>query len=141
MTREEVAAIIKRRTDALNSHDVDAVTAIYSKGCTVESPLAAGTLQGRQAIAKVYQSLFDAFPDLNFAPEVVLIEGDAFSVSAILTGTSTGGFMGLPPSGKPIRVPVVTVGTVSDGEIATERRVYDVTGMLVQAGVLKARPA
>ena len=29
---------------------------------------------------------------------------------------------------------------VADGQIVQERRVYDFTGMLVQIGVLKARP-
>lgn len=141
MSRDEVAALLQRRTDALNEHDVEAITRLYSVGCTVESPLAAGTVQGRQAVAKVYQSLFDAFPDVNFAPDITVIEDNRFAVSGLLTGTYTGGFMGLEPSGKPFRVPVVTIGTAEYGEIVSERRVYDFTGMLVQAGVLKARPA
>src|SRR5262245_33072544 len=136
MTREEVAALMARRTEAVNRHDVEALCALYAIDCTVESPLAAGTVQGRQAIGKVYQALFDAFPDLTLTPEMILVEGDSVAVSATLTGSYTGGFMGLPPSGKPIRLPVVTVGTIVDGLIATERRVYDFTGMLVQAGVL-----
>jgi hypothetical protein len=31
--------------------------------------------------------------------------------------------------------------TVADGLIASERRIYDFTGLLVQLGVLRAKPA
>jgi predicted ester cyclase len=70
----------------------------------------------------------------------VLIDGDTVAIGATLTGAYTGGFMGLPASGKPIRVPVAVIFRVTGGEISYERRVYDFTGMLVQIGVLDARP-
>jgi hypothetical protein len=58
-----------------------------------------------------------------------------------LSGTDTGGLMGMSPSGKPALLPMVVVCRVADGYITHERRIYDFTGMLVQVGVLKARPA
>jgi hypothetical protein len=36
---------------------------------------------------------------------------------------------------------MVFLYTVKDGQILHERRIYDFTGMLVQIGVLKAKPA
>jgi len=47
----------------------------------------------------------------------------------------------MSPTGKPALLPMVIVCTVKDGLIAHERRIYDFTGMLVQIGVLKAKPA
>ena len=55
--------------------------------------------------------------------------------------TDTGGLMGMTPSGKPALVPIVAVYRLADGQIVHERRIYDFTGMLVQIGVLKAKPA
>jgi predicted ester cyclase len=52
-----------------------------------------------------------------------------------------GGFMGLPPTGKPFRLPIVHFYEFQDGHILPERRIYDFTGLLVQIGVLKAKPA
>jgi hypothetical protein len=49
--------------------------------------------------------------------------------------------MGLPPTDKPFHLPVIILCTVNDEHIAHERRVYDFTGLLVQIGVLKAKPA
>jgi hypothetical protein len=45
------------------------------------------------------------------------------------------------PSGKPVVIPIVYFSKIANGEIVYERRIYDFTGMLVQIGVLKARPA
>ena len=56
-------------------------------------------------------------------------------------GTDTGGFMGLRPTGKPFRLPVVWIFKVSDGQFVHVRAIYDFTGLLVQIGVLKAKPA
>ncbi len=141
MTRDAIAALIERRTDALNGHDVTTLCDLYAVDCVVHSPMAAGTVKGRQAMRKVYEALFDAFPDITYSIERLVIEGDCVAVSGTLRGTSTGGFMGLPASGKAFTVPIVTVGLVADGLITEERRVYDFTGLLVQAGVLRARPA
>ncbi len=125
----------------MNHHDLDSLVGLYSTDCVVESPMAAGAVHGGQALAKVHQALFDAFPDLTLTLDSLLIDGDKVAVSYVMSGTHTSGFMGLAPSGKPFRVPVATVSTVSDGLIVAERRIYDFTGMLVQIGVLKARPA
>ena len=48
--------------------------------------------------------------------------------------------MGLPPTNKPFRLPIVFLCTVKDGLVVHEQRIYDFTGMLVQIGVLKAKP-
>jgi steroid delta-isomerase-like uncharacterized protein len=141
MTREEIVKLFDHRQEAMDRQDVDALTALYAPDCVVESPMAGSTVRGRAAVAHVYHTLFEAFPDLTYTPDDLVIEGDVAVQIAMVTGTDTGGFMGMPPSGRPVRVPVTILCRFSDGGIAHERRIYDFTGMLVQAGVLKARPA
>jgi len=141
MTREEIVALFTRRQQAMADHDVDALAAQYAKDCVVESPMAAGTVQGREAHAQIQRAFFDAFPDITFNLEELLIDGDRVVQIGTLTGTDTGGLMGMVPSGKPVVIPIVYFSKIANGEIVYERRVYDFTGMLVQVGVLKARPA
>ena len=140
MTREEIVSLFSRRAAAQGDHDVDALTALYADSCVVESPLG-GTHQGRDAIAHVFRSFFDAFPDANLTQEELIVDGDRVVQVGTLSGTDTGGLMGMAPSGRPALVPMVIVCRVSGGLIVHERRVYDFTGMLVQIGVLKAKPA
>ena len=49
--------------------------------------------------------------------------------------------MGMPATGRRVTIPVVFLYEFKDGKIVRDRRVYDFTGMLVQVGTLKAKPA
>ena len=71
-------------------------------------------------------------------PSHIVIRVDACRT---LEGTDSGQFLGLPPTGKSFRIPAVFLYELKDGQIARERRIYDFTGLLVQIGLLKAKPA
>ena len=51
-----------------------------------------------------------------------------------------GSFLGLEPSGRSFHIPAVFTYELRNGQIAREQRIYDFTGLLVQIGVLKAKP-
>ncbi len=140
MTREEIQALFDRLQDAVSRRDVEALTNLHAEDGVVES-LMAGTVKGRAAIGDVYRAWFAAFPDVTVTTDRLVIDGDGAVMVSTVAGTHRGGFMGLPPSHKPFRVAMVRIYTLKDGCIAHERRIYDFTGLLVQIGVLKARPA
>ena len=140
MTRDEIVDLFARRAVAQADHDVDGLTALHAETCIVESPLG-GTHQGRDAIRDVYRMFFEAFTDAEVTQDELIIDGDRVVQVVTLSATDTGGFMGLPPSGRPAQLPLVFVCRVADGLVVHERRIYDFTGMLVQIGVLKAKPA
>ena len=138
MTRDEIDTLFQRREALFNRHDAAALAQLYAIDAQVESPLAAGTVRGRQALTKIHQSLFDAFPDIRWERIHLIAEGGLVAQIGQFGGSYTGGFMGLPPNGKPFTIPVAIVCRMGDGEIAYERRIYDLTSVLVQIGVLKA---
>jgi predicted ester cyclase len=76
-----------------------------------------------------------------FKQEELVIEGDRAAEVTSAAGTDTGGFLGLPATGRPFHLPMVILYTFDGPTIVHERRIYDFTGMLVQIGVLKAKPA
>ena len=140
MTREEIVELFKRRVAAWNDHDVETIAELYAEDAVIESPLG-GTHQGRAAIAAVAGAFFAAFSDTTATTDDLIIDRDRVVHVFTMSGTDTGGLMGMEPSGKPALVPMVAVCRVADGLITHERRIYDFTGMLVQIGVLKAKPA
>ena len=140
MTREEIVQIMERRNEGIARRDIAGLLQLYAKDGVVES-LMAGTVTGRPAIAEVFEAWFKAFPDVTFAMDDPLVDGHRAVQTAVVMGTDIGGFMGLPPTGKPFRLPMVIIYTLQDGFITHERRIYDFTGLLVQIGVLKAKPA
>ena len=139
MTREEIGQFLQRRQDAWKRHDIEALTLDHAEDCVLDSPLA-GKVKGRVAIARLYRALLSSFPDLAFDHTDVVIDEDRVVQIATMTGTNNGGFMDLPPTGKKISFPLVVIFRFKDGLIVEEQPVYDFTGMLVQAGVLKAKP-
>ena len=140
MTREEIVKLFDRRHDAYARLDAEALAADHAEDGVLESPTAGGTVYGREAIAKIYRGWFAGFPDVSMDWNDLMIDGDSVVQMATASGTDTGGFMGLPPTGKGFLFPIVFMFTLKDGRIAHERRIYDFTGMLVQIGVLKAKP-
>ena len=141
MTREEIAEVVDRRRRAFEARDAIALASLYAETCVVESPTAGGAVTGRVAIAQVHETWLKAFPDAVTTFEEPLIDGNRVVQMITSVGTDTGQFLGLPPTGKPFRVRLVFLTTVRDHLIVHEQRVYDFTGMLVQIGVLKAKPA
>ena len=140
MIREDVVRFLDKRRDAYARLDGDALAADHTEDGVLESPAAGGTVSGRAAIAKVYRAFFAGFPDLTMDWAEPVIDGDRVVQIAAASGTDTGGFLGLPPTGKRFNYPIVYMFTLEDGLIAHERRIYDFTGMLIQIGLLKAKP-
>ena len=139
MTREETIGLFARRLDAMNRHDVAGSTTLYAQDCVVESPTAGGLVQGLPTIEAINRAWVTGFPDVVFTTEDLLIDGDHVAWIANAAGTDTGGFMGLPPTGRAFELPMVMLATLHDRRIVHERRIYDFTGMLVQIGILKAK--
>jgi steroid delta-isomerase-like uncharacterized protein len=140
MTRDETQQFFNRRLDAWKRRDVDALTLDHAEGCVLESPMA-GEVRGRAAIESIYRGLFASFPDFTIESTELIVEGSRMVQAGTVSGTNTGGFMGLPPTGKQFKFPIVAILTLEDGLIVHERRIYDFTGLLTQIGVLKAKPA
>ena len=140
MTRDEIAALFARRQQAWDRLDAAALATDYSENATVESPLAGGSATGRDAIERLFATSFAAFPDFKFDHEALLIDGDQVAQLVRVTGTDSGGFMGMAPTRRKITFRCAFFYAVHDGLITSERRVYDFTGLLIQVGLLKAKP-
>ena len=140
MQRDEILALVKRRQAAWAARDPAALAATYAEHGTVASPMG-GVLEGRAEIERIYRLWMSAFTDIVLQQDDVLIDGNRVVTISHFSGTHTGEFFGLAPGGRRVEAQVALVMTVADGLVVEERRIYDFTGLLVQVGVLKAKPA
>ena len=99
MTRDHIVALFARRQQAWDRLDAAALAADFTDDATVESPLAGGAASGRDAIEKLYATYFAAFPDFKMEQELLLIDGDNVAQLVQVTGTDSGGFMGMADFG------------------------------------------
>jgi steroid delta-isomerase-like uncharacterized protein len=140
MTTEEIAAVFARLQSAYDRHDAAAITAEYAEDCVVDGPIA-GVHMGRPAVEKTLRTIFAAFPDLAMGVEELLIVGNRIVWTGRSHGTDTGGFMGLPQTGKPFSLTWIFLFTLDENrKILRERRVYDFSRMLLQLSG-EAQPA
>jgi steroid delta-isomerase-like uncharacterized protein len=139
MTRDAIAAIFDRRRAAYDNHDAVTLAADYTTDCVIESP-SGGIHHGRAAAEQWLKTVFHAL-DVKMHQDSLLIDGDVVAQVLSMEGTDDGQFLGLPPTGRSFRLPAVFLYVLKDGQIASERRIYDFTGLLMQVGLLKAKPA
>ncbi len=140
MTRDDIFAIFTRRENAWRARDPVALAGDHSADGVVVSPTG-GVLEGRAEIERIYRVWFTAFPDLMINTEDLLVDGDRAALLCRITGTHAGEFFGVAPTGRRIEVAGAFIYRLQDGLIVHERRVLDFTGLLVQVGVLRAKPA
>jgi steroid delta-isomerase-like uncharacterized protein len=140
MTRKEITDFLARRDEAWQRHDIETLTANHTEDCGLESPVALST-KGRNAIRNNYKSWFASFPDAGYSVERLVIDGNQAVQFVKMFGIHKGDFCGLAPTGKRFEVRCAFLFIFADGAIAHETRIYDFTGLLLQLGVLRAKPA
>jgi steroid delta-isomerase-like uncharacterized protein len=140
MTREETIRFFDDHQRAWDARDADALTRSHRADGTIISPIFR-TVHGAAEIRESYQSLFATFPDWTFLNHQLVVDGDTVARPFVVAATHSGELMGVPGSGRRFDIDGVKLFEMKDGLIAFERRHYDFTGMLMQLGVLRAKPA
>jgi predicted ester cyclase len=139
MTRDEIVAFFERREELYDDLDAAGLAADYTDDAVIESPMA-GVHRGPPAAEHTLKAAFSAFLDRTMKTEALIIDGDRVAQALAVEGTHIGEFMGLPPTGKSFRFHAVFLYELRNRKIVHERRIYDFTGLLMQIGVLKAKP-
>jgi steroid delta-isomerase-like uncharacterized protein len=140
MKSEKIETIVNKWLEAWPRHDAAALVACFADDAVYTSMLV-GTIHGPKAIEALYQSWFRAFPDMGFQVESRLIHRNQAAILWSQSGTHMGELCGLPGSGRIFVLPGSFFMTFREGRIVSMRSIYDFTGLLVQIGILKAKPA
>jgi predicted ester cyclase len=140
MTRDQIAGFFRERQGQWAARDPEGLSRGHAADCVVESPMH-GTPRGRAAIEDAYRALFAIFPDWTFEGDELYIDGDRVAQPFRATATHVGDFMGIAGTNRRCRIEGVRLYRLQDGLIVHERRLYDFTGLLIQLGVLRSKPA
>ena len=93
------------------------------------TPDKAGSRQG-------FALMFEAFPDMHIEVENMVANGDRVAIRSTFTGTHQGEMMGIPATGKQVRVGAMDIVRLRDGKTTDHWGVLDNLGMLMQLGVI-----
>jgi predicted ester cyclase len=139
MQRTEIQDLLERHKAAFAVRDAAALASQHAEDGTFESP-AHGVVSGRGAIEGVYRYWFTAFPDLVLAWPDAVIDGNRAAVFWSFEGKTDGAFFGVEKPGIRVVMGGAADYRFADGYITSVRHVFDFTGALIKAGVLKTRP-
>jgi steroid delta-isomerase-like uncharacterized protein len=96
------AKLVEAYFDAWNAHEADAIVATFAPSGTYSDPTTPGPLEGA-AIGHNAAALWAAFPDVKFEITSHLSdETGLFSAQWTMTGSNSGSFAGLPPTGRSV---------------------------------------
>jgi len=95
-------------------------------------------LQGPQGYLMIIGMMRGGFPDIQWSLEETIMEGDRVAVRFIMRGTHNGNFMGVPASGKSIKVQAMNFYKLEGGQIIEEYGQPDMLGLLQQIGAVTA---
>src|SRR5581483_5178197 len=95
-----------------------------------------GIPQSRDGVKQFFEMAKGAFPDLNFRILNLVEDGDFTVGHGLMEGTHEGDFMGVPPTGRRVSVPIADVVRFgSDGRAVEHWGVTDAGMMMQQLGV------
>jgi predicted ester cyclase len=134
-------ATMRRLYELISAGDIDGFGE-HMADDFVEHEDLPGLEPGKDGVKQMFRMYRAAFPDLRLEAEDVLANGDTVVARARATGTHQGEFMGLPPTGNRIDVPLIDIIRFGDDGLAVEHwGVLDALGMMQQLGAIPAPAA
>jgi steroid delta-isomerase-like uncharacterized protein len=91
---------------------------------------------GLDGLKDILRAMRAGFPDIVFSIQEQIAEDDKVASRFEWTGTHSGEFLGIPATGRPVRVWGVVIDRLEDGRIKDTRIIMDTLGLMGQLGVL-----
>ncbi|MEE8569513.1 MAG: ester cyclase [Candidatus Bathyarchaeia archaeon] len=132
MSLEENKAIVRRFIEAYNKHDLSSIDEFVAPDFVDHSHKT-----GREGLKQLFGMAFKAFPDWHETIEDIIAEGDKVWIRAKSTGTHTGEFMGIAPTGKTLTTEMVDIYRIVDGKHVEGRFIVDQLDFLKELGVIE----
>ena len=133
MSLEGNKAIVRKGIEAFNRRNLSLVDELTAPDYVEHTH----RYKGREAHKQFLAMHIKGFPDFHMAIEDMITEGDNVWVLFKVTGTHTGEFLGLAPTGEKVTFTSVQIYRIVDGKMAECRAVSDSVDFLRQLGVIE----
>ncbi|HKD62155.1 MAG TPA: ester cyclase [Terracidiphilus sp.] len=135
MTQDN-ATIVRRFTEeVITRGDIDSAEQFVWEDVVEQVPMP-GQGPGLEGLKDVLRGMRAAFPDLIFAVQEQIADGDKVASRFEWTGTHQGTFLGVPETGRFVRVWGIVIDRLEQGRIKDTRIIMDTLGLMIQLGVL-----
>ncbi len=137
---QDNASIVRSFVDEVITRGNIEAAAHYVWEDVVEQVPLPGQGPGLDGLKDVVRAMRSGFPDIVFSIQEQVAERDKVASRFEWTGTHHGEFLGIPATGRPVRVWGVVIDRLEDGRIKDTRIIMDTFGMMAQLGLLPPPP-
>ena len=132
---EQNKALVREILAAIDRGDRSVIDRQFSPAFQAHFPGTPGPMN-REAFKEFLAVSRQGLPDGLHRVEDQVAEGDLVGTSGTFTGTHTGEFMGLPPTGRRVSSPFILLTRLTDGKVTEAHAQADYLGMMQQLGAI-----
>ena len=132
MSLEENKAIVRRFVEAYNERNFDAFDDLLAPNYFDHT-----NKVGPEGLKQLMNMASKGFPDFHETIEDIIAEGDKVWVRITFSGTNTGEFMGIAPTGKKVTTEMVDIFRIANGKLVEYRDVNNNLDFFKKLGVLE----
>jgi steroid delta-isomerase-like uncharacterized protein len=139
MSAKEIKALERRVFEENNKGKAAAMAVmdeLYAADFVMHGSIESEDIHGLRNVKQSMNEYLNAFPDLHYALDDMIVEGDKVVVRCTVTGTHKGEFMGVPPTNRKVKVQAIAIDRVVGGKIVEEWGLSDTLGLMQQLGVV-----
>jgi predicted ester cyclase len=138
MSTEENKALLRRLfEEGLNQNKPGVFDELIAPDFVIyDSPL--GTVRGPEGFRQLVETFRKAFPDIHVTFEQDFADGDYVIHRGYVTATHKGEFLGIPPTGKPVKLNTLDIWRVANGKAMENWVQMDLLGLMQQIGAIPA---
>ena len=136
-TEKNKATVREFVTEAQSRGNLGAIDVYLPPEFVDHSPVS-GLPGNREGVRMLFSALWAAFPDLRATIHDQVAEGDKVVTRKTLSGTHSGPFMGLPPTGNRVSFDIIDILRVEDGKLLEHWCVVDQLALMRGVGALPA---
>lgn len=127
---------VRQMVSYLNSHNVAGMLSCFDDDMEwLDVPMEA-SYRGKAEIAAFLDSLFDAFPDLDYQLTRMVTRGDNVVAQFQMHGTHQSTFYGLPGTQATVGIPCLSMITMRNGKLLSDHCYFDNAMILRQMGLM-----
>jgi steroid delta-isomerase-like uncharacterized protein len=131
---QEISDIVRGFIEeVLNQGHIDATGKFFWEDMVEQAPFP-GQGPGLEGLKGVLRGMRAAFPDMHWRIDEQLTDADRVLTRFEWTGTHGGEFLGVPATGRPIRVWGMVLDRFQEGRIKESRILMDTLGLMMQLG-------
>jgi steroid delta-isomerase-like uncharacterized protein len=138
VAEEEHARTVRRYFDEVWSQGrLEVLDEILASNYVNHTPSTPNPPPGPGGLKPIVAAFREAFPDLRFTIQDMVVEGERVAIRVRMEGTHDGALFGIPATHRRVRVDQINIELFRGGRIVEHWRVTDEQGLMRQLGVAR----